>query len=78
MRLAVLDGTVGEQEVRTIVAALNEGERAEIVGRAVIEGAEQVLATLAKGSKFTKAPRDLLTRSALRTRRRARREVEGD
>ena len=76
MRLAVLDGTVGEQEVRTVVAALNEGERVEIVGRAVIEGAEQVLASLAKGSKFTKAPRDLLTRSALRTRRRARRKVE--
>lgn len=33
MRLAVLDGVVGQEEVRTIVGALTEGERVEIVGR---------------------------------------------
>jgi adenine-specific DNA-methyltransferase len=75
MRLAVLDGTVGEEEVRAIVAALNEGERVEIVGRSVLDGAEALVTSLAKGSKITKAPRDLLTKSALRTRRRAQREV---
>lgn len=75
MRLAVLDGAVGQEEVRAIVAALNEGERVEIVGRAVLDGAEALLTSLAKGSRFTKAPRDLLTRSALRTRRRAQREA---
>lgn len=75
MRLAVLDGAVGEEEVRTIVASLGEGERVEVVGRAVLDGAEELLTSLAKGSKFTKAPRDLLTKSALRNRRRAQREV---
>lgn len=75
MRLAVLDGTVGEEEVRTIVAALAEDERVEVVGRAVLDGAEAFLASLRKGSRFTKAPRDLLSKSALRTRRRAQREV---
>lgn len=75
MRLAVLDGAVGEEEVRTVVAALNEDERVEVVGRAVLDGAEALLTSLRKGSKFTKAPRDLLTKSALRTRRRAQREV---
>jgi hypothetical protein len=75
MRLAVLDGAVGKEEVRTIVAVLAEDERVEVVGRAVLDGAEELLTSLRKGSKFTKAPRDLLTRSALRTRRRAQREV---
>lgn len=75
MRLAVLDGAVGEEEVRTIVATLAEDERVEVVGRAVLDGAEAILTSLRKGSKFTKAPRDLLTKSALRTRRRAQREV---
>lgn len=75
MRLAVLDGAVGQEEVRTIVGALAGDERVEIVGRAVLDGAEALLASLAKGSKFTKAPRDLLTRSALRARRRGRKEI---
>lgn len=75
MRLAVLDGTVGGEEVRAIVASLGEGERVEIVGRSVLDGAATLLTSLAKGSKITKAPRDLLTKSALRTRRRAQREV---
>ncbi len=75
MRLAVLDAAVGEEEVRTIVAALAEDERVEVVGRAVLDGAEALLTSLRKGSKFTKAPRDLLTNSALRIRRRTQREV---
>lgn len=75
MRLSVLDGAIGQEEVRTIVAALADGERVEIVGRAVLDGAPALLTGLAKGSKVTKAPRDLLTRSARRTRRRAEREA---
>ncbi|HET7386778.1 MAG TPA: site-specific DNA-methyltransferase [Nocardioidaceae bacterium] len=75
MRLAVLDGAVGPEEVRAIVATLGEGERVEIVGRAVLDESQALLTSLAKGSKFTKAPRDLLTKSALRTRRRAQRET---
>jgi adenine-specific DNA-methyltransferase len=75
MRLSVLDGTVGDEEVRAIVAALKEGERVEIVGRAALDGAEPLLHSLVKGSRFTKAPRDLLSKTALRMRRLARREV---
>lgn len=75
MRLAVLDGIVGAEEVRAVVAALREDERVEIVGRAVLDDAMALLTSLAKGSKITKAPRDLLTQSAIRTRRRAQREV---
>lgn len=75
MRLAVLDGTVGDEEVRAIVAALGEGERVEIVGRSVLDGAAATLNSVAKGSKITKAPRDLLT-AARRIRRHAEREVE--
>lgn len=77
MRLSVLDGSVGEEEVRAIVAALNEGERVEIVGRSVLDGAVTTLNSIAKGSKISKAPRDLLTKTALRNRRRAEREVRG-
>lgn len=76
MRLAVLDGTVGAEEIKAVVSALPEGERVEIVGRSVLDGAQAFLTSLAKGSKITKAPRDLLTDSALRIRRRALREVE--
>ncbi|WP_205548042.1 site-specific DNA-methyltransferase [Leucobacter sp. wl10] len=74
MRLAVLDGTVGEEEVRAVVSALGEGERVEIVGRSVLDGAAATLTQLAKGSKITKAPRDLLT-AARRIRRHADREA---
>lgn len=75
MRLAVLDGAVGDEEVRGVVSALGEGERVEIVGRAVLEGAAATLTQLAKGSKITKAPRDLLT-TARRIRRHTDREVD--
>lgn len=74
MRLAVLDGAVGREEVQAIVAALTDGERVEIVGRNVLDGAAQMLDHLARGSRITKAPRDLLTSSTLRSRRRVLRE----
>ncbi|MGY2873450.1 adenine-specific DNA-methyltransferase [Marmoricola sp. URHA0025 HA25] len=75
MRLAVLDGVVGTDEVRAVVGALNEGERVEIVGRAILDGSAALLGELSKGSKITKAPRDLLSKAAQRTRRRAAREA---
>jgi adenine-specific DNA-methyltransferase len=74
MRLAVLDGAVGREEVQAIVGALTDGERVEIVGRNVLDGAAQMLDHLARGSRLTKAPRDLLTSSTLRSRRRVLRE----
>lgn len=73
MRLAVLDGVVGEDEVQTVLAAIGDEEHVEIVGKAIRDGAADLLAKLSKGSKITKAPRDLLTRAAQRTRRRAER-----
>ncbi|QSR29125.1 site-specific DNA-methyltransferase [Nocardioides sp. S5] len=70
MRLAVFDGTIGAEEVRHVVAALADKERATIVAQAVLPGAEETLAELSKGSRIRKAPRDLLTAGAQRSRRR--------
>ena len=75
MRLAVLDGAVGPEEVREIVAALGESERVTIVAKVILPGAEETLAGLSKGSKIRKAPRDLLTDDVRRLRRR--RTIQG-
>jgi len=70
MRLAVLDGAVGPDEVRSIVSALGEQERVTVVGQVVLPGAEEMLASLSKGSRIRKAPRDVLADGARRTKRR--------
>ncbi|GAA4482367.1 hypothetical protein GCM10023094_32170 [Rhodococcus olei] len=70
MRLAVLDGLVGVEEVRQIVGALDEKQRVTIVAKSILPGAEAVLAEVSKGSRIRKAPRDLLTAGARRMRRR--------
>lgn len=70
MRLAVLDGAVGEEEVRQIVGALEDKQRVTIVAKSVLPGAEVVLAKVSRGSRIRKAPRDLLTSGARRMRRR--------
>lgn len=75
MRLAVLDGAVGPEEVREIVAALGESERVTIVAKVILPDAEETLAGLSKGSKIRKAPRDLLTDDVRRLRRR--RTIQG-
>ncbi len=69
MRLAVLDGALGVEEVRSIVAALPEGERVTIVAKAVMPDAESVLAALSKGSRVRKAPRDVLAPATQRAQR---------
>lgn len=66
MRLAVLDGAVGEEEVQLILAQLGEGERVTIVAKSVLPGAEDALT---RGSRIRKAPRDLLTAGAKRMKR---------
>ena len=71
MRLAVLDGAVGVEEVRHVVAALGEGERVVIVGKAVLPGAEELLVELSRGSRVRVAPDDLVSASAKRARKRA-------
>jgi len=73
MRLAVLDGAFGTEEALLIAAALGEKERVMVVAKAVLDGAEAALAAAAPGSQVRKAPRDLLTTGAHRTRRRIER-----
>ena len=70
MRLAVLDGAVGPEEVRTLVAALDDEERVTVVAKIVLPGTEEMLASLSKGSRIRKAPRDVLADGTRRTRRR--------
>lgn len=60
MRLAVLDGAVGPEEVRDLVSRLGERERLTIVAKVVLPDAEDTLAKLSPGSRIRKAPRDLL------------------
>lgn len=61
MRLAVIDGAVGPEEVSELLGHTNEHELLTIVGKAVLPGAEDALARLSRGSRLRKAPRDLLT-----------------
>jgi adenine-specific DNA-methyltransferase len=75
MRLAVVDGAVGPEEVQQAVGALGERERVTIVAKAVLPDAEETLAKVSPGSRIRKAPRDLLTSGAARTRRRSEREA---
>lgn len=70
MRLAVVDGTVGPEEIRQVVGALGEKERVTIVAKSVLPEAESTLAEISPGSRIRKAPRDLLTSGARRMRRR--------
>lgn len=61
MRLAVLDGAVGPEEVRDLVSRLEDKERLTIVAKVVLPETEDTLAKLSPGSRVRKAPRDLLT-----------------
>ena len=70
MRLAVVDGAVGPEEVRQIVGALAEKERVTIVVKSILSGAESLLGEISPGSRIRKAPRDLLSSGAQRMRRR--------
>jgi adenine-specific DNA-methyltransferase len=75
MRLAVLDGAVGPEEVRQILSALGDRERVTVVAKAVLPGAEEVLAQESRGSRIKKAPRDLLTEASKRAKNAS---TEGD
>lgn len=70
MRLAVVDGAVGPEEVRQIVGALAEKERVTIVVKSILPEAESLLGEISPGSRIRKAPRDLLSSGAQRMRRR--------
>lgn len=70
MRLAVVDGAVGAEEVRHIVGSLGDKERVTLVAKSVLPEAESLLTEVSPGSRIRKAPRDLLTSGAQRMRRR--------
>jgi len=71
MRLAVVDGTLGTEEARNLLAALGDRERATIVAKTILPGVEELVAQESPGSRVRKAPRDLLV-----SRRRRRRGDE--
>jgi adenine-specific DNA-methyltransferase len=73
MRLAVFDGAVGVEEVREVLAALDERERVTIVAKTVLPGVEGFVAEQSKGSRVKKAPRDLL----VGRKRAVRKSAEG-
>lgn len=73
MRLAVLDGAVGPEEIREIAAVLGDSERVTVVAKVILPGAEEALAQMSRGSKIRKAPRDLLADDVRRSRRRRNR-----
>ncbi len=78
MRLAVLDGAVGPEEVREIVAVLGDSERVTVVAKVILPGAAEALAEVSRGSKIRKAPRDLLADDIRRSRRRRTARSGGD
>jgi len=78
MRLAVLDGAVGPEEIREIVAALGDSERVTVVAKVILPGAAEALAEVSRGSKIRKAPRDLLADDIRRSRRRRTARAGGD
>ncbi len=70
MRLAVVDGAVGPEEVQQFVGELGAGERVTIVAKVVLPGAEEALKALSTGSRIRKAPRDVLADERRRAARR--------
>jgi adenine-specific DNA-methyltransferase len=57
MRLAVVDGTVGPEEIRQVVGALGEKERVTIVAKSVLPEAESTLAEVSPGFAGSARPR---------------------
>lgn len=76
MRLAVVDGAVGQPQLEAVVAALREGEKVTVVARVVLPGAEAWLREVSPGSRLRKAPRDVLG-AAVRPRRARVRSTSG-
>lgn len=73
MRLAVLDGAVGVEEVREVVSGLDDTERVTVVARAILPGAEEWIEENSRGSICLKAPADVL-----KERRKRRRGAGGE
>jgi len=58
-RLAVVDGVVDENVIRTIVSSLADKQSAVVVGKAFVTGAAELLRELSPASVVRKAPDDL-------------------
>lgn len=65
-RLAVIDGVVDEDVVTAVVDSLAAGERAVIVGKAVLPGARELLETRSPGSRIQQAPDDLFPKDTVK------------
>jgi hypothetical protein len=65
-RLAVIDGVADDVVVKTVVEHLGDREKAVIVAKVVLPGAEDLLQELSPGSRLKKAPRDLFPQRTVR------------
>ena len=63
MRLAVLPGVAGREEVGELLGHLADGEALTVAAGGFTPGTADHLATVAKGSRALKIPRDTLTRN---------------
>ena len=68
MRLAVVDGAAGVEEVRALVSELDDSERLTVVAQILLPGAEEWLAENSRGSLLLKAPSDVLKERRMRRR----------
>ena len=69
MRLAVLSGVIGEEEMDDLLGHLDEAERLTVVAAGFLPGAADHLGSKSKGSRALKVPRDVLTATLRRTQR---------
>lgn len=65
-RLAVIDGVADQNVVRTVVASLDDEEKAVIVAKGVLENATTLLQELSPGSRIRKAPDDLFAKGTVK------------
>lgn len=70
MRLAVVEGIVGPEEITEYLAVLGEHERLTVVALGILPETEQFLADRSPGSRILKAPRDVLQVRRVRPRDR--------
>ncbi len=67
MRLCVVDGVLNDDIARLVTGALQDKERVTVVATACEPGAEDLVRSLAPGSRVRKVPRDLARLSSRRS-----------
>jgi len=70
MRLVVIDGVVGTEEIRNLTEQLADNQRVTIAATAALHGGEDLLKDFSRGSRLLKIPRDVLERSSRRIQQR--------